>query len=202
VHGKHSLLDKMPGDYTQKFAGLRLLFGYMMAHPGKKLIFMGGEFGQFIEWKYDDSLDWHLLGYEMHQKTKDYVKALNYFYLENPCLWEDDGGWNGFRWINPDDCNNSLIAFIRKGRKPDHEIIVVLNFTPVCREDYLLGVPKAEGFKEVFNSDDRRFGGTGIVSKEILTTKEVPCHGFEQSLTLTVPPLSAVFYQAVKNSAI
>jgi 1,4-alpha-glucan branching enzyme len=193
VHGKHSLLDKMPGDYQQKFAGLRCLFGYQMAHPGKKLVFMGGEFGQFIEWKYDDKLDWHLLDYEMHRKMKEYVKSLNHFYRENPALWVDDGGWNGFQWISPDDNNFSLLVFMRKGRSSDNNIIAVLNFTPLSREKYLIGVPEASGYRIVFSSDDKRFGGTGKCQKRALIPKKVPCHGFEQSLCLTVPPLSAVF---------
>lgn len=198
VHGKHSLLDKMPGDYGQKFSGLRCLYGYMAAHPGKKLVFMGGEFGQFIEWKYDDKLDWHLLDYEMHRKMKDYVKALNHFYLDNHCLWEDDGGWNGFQWINPDDNNNSVIAFIRRGKTPGDYIIVAFNFTPVTREKYILGVPEAKGYKMVFNSDDKRYGGSGKVHKRTITPKMIPCHGFKQSLTITIPPLSAVYYRLVE----
>lgn len=199
VHGKHSLLDKMPGNYSQKFAGLRCLFGYMMAHPGKKLLFMGGEYGQFIEWKYDDSLDWHLLGYELHQKMQNYVKSLNHFYFENSSLWEDDGGWDGFQWINPDDKDNSLVAFMRKGHSTNNDIIVVFNFTPIYRENYRLGVPKTQGYKAIFNSDDKKFGGTGQVSNATIRPKKVPCHGFEQSLTLAVAPLSAVFYKAVEK---
>jgi 1,4-alpha-glucan branching enzyme len=112
VHGKHSLLDKMPGDYWNKFAGLRALYGFMASHPGKKLLFMGGEFGQFIEWKYDDSLDWHLLIYDMHRKMHCYVKELNHFYLDNPCLWEFDHSWDGFQWIDPNDYNHSILSFI------------------------------------------------------------------------------------------
>lgn len=199
VHGKHSLLNKMPGDYGQKFAGLRCMYGYMVAHPGKKLVFMGGEFGQFIEWKYEDKLDWHLLNYEMHRRMKDYVKALNHFYLENACLWEDDGGWDGYQWISPNDCNNSLIAFMRKGKTPGDYIVVVINFTPVLREKYILGIPAAKGYKPVFNSDEKRFGGTGKVTKRMLSVKNVPCHDFEHSITLKVPPLSAVFYRPVKE---
>ncbi|MDD3172415.1 MAG: 1,4-alpha-glucan branching protein GlgB [Herbinix sp.] len=200
VHGKHSLLDKMPGDYQQKFAGLRSLYGYMAAHPGKKLVFMGGEYGQFIEWKYDNSLDWHLLDYDMHKKMHEYVKAINHFYLDNPCLWEDDGGWNGFQWISPDDANQSVIAFMRKGCKPSDYIITVINFTPVRRDNYILGVPEATGFKEIFNSDDKRFGGTQIVCGDIISPGDIPCHGFRQSIILEIPPLSAVFYKPVETT--
>lgn len=198
VHGKHSLLDKMPGDYLQKFAGLRCLFGYMMAHPGKKLVFMGGEYGQFIEWKYDDCLDWFLLRYEMHRRMKDYVKALNHFYRKNSCLWEDDGGWNGFEWICPNDSDRSLIAFLRKGRSKENFIIAVINFTPVLREGYILGVPEASGYREIFNSDSTCFGGAGSVCEEIRIPKDIPCHGFRQSISLAVPPLAAVFYKPVE----
>ncbi len=199
VHGKHSLLDKMPGDYQQKFAGLRCLYGYMTAHPGKKLTFMGGEFGQFIEWKFDDKLDWHLLRYEMHQKMKDYVKALNHFYLNNPCLWEDDGGWDGFRWLCLDDCNNSVLAFMRSGHTKGDYIIFIINFTPVLREQYRLGIPKAEGYWEVFCSDYQCYGGGGIGRKQVITVQNTPCHGYDQSIELSVPALSATFYRPVEH---
>jgi alpha-1,4-glucan:alpha-1,4-glucan 6-glycosyltransferase len=193
VHGKRSLLNRMPGDYKQKFAGLRGLYGYMLAHPGKKLVFMGGEYGQFIEWKYDDSLDWHLLGYEMHQKMQDYVKALNHFYLENNSLWEDDGGWDGFQWISPNDNENSIVAMIRKSRYSEEFMIAVISFTPVLRKNYLLGVPPAKAYRVVFNSDEECYGGTGIHDKEVIPTNDVPCHGFLKSISITIPPLSAVF---------
>ncbi len=198
VHGKHSLLDKMPGDYGQKFAGLRTLFGYMIAHPGKKLVFMGGEYGQFIEWKYDDCLDWFLLKYDMHRKMQVYVKALNHFYRNNSCLWEDDGGWNGFQWICPNDADNSLIAFIRKGRDCSNFMITVINFTPVLRENYIVGVPGAKGYQEIFNSDDLCYGGTGKVYEDTIIPKDYPCHGFQQSITLAIPPMSVAFYLPVK----
>lgn len=197
VHGKHSLLDKMPGDYSQKFAGLRCLFGYMASHPGNKLTFMGGEFGHFIEWKYDSQLDWFLLDYEMHRKMREYVKALNHFYQENTCLWEDDGGWNGYQWISPNDREQSIFAYMRKGYKPDNYMIVVINYTPVHRPYYRLGVPKEKGWKEVFNSDNKDFGGLGMECRDIITPEIVPCHDFEQSVVISLPPLSAVFYKPV-----
>lgn len=197
VHGKHSLLDKMPGEYQQKFAGLRGLFGYMMAHPGKKLLFMGGEFGQFIEWKFDDRLDWQLLDYEMHRKLRDYVKELNYFYLNNPSLWKDDYSWSGFQWINADDNSQSVVSFIRRGGAPEEFMIFVVNFTPVTRQQYRIGVPEAEGYLEVFNSDDQRFGGSGMVDTEQIFVEDIPFHGFEHSISLTIPPLSAVFFKPI-----
>lgn len=199
VHGKHSLLDKMPGEYAMKFAGLRTLFGYMMAHPGKKLLFMGGEFGQFIEWKYDDKLDWLLLDYDMHRMMKDYVKALNHFYLNTPCLWENDNDWGGFQWINPDDCDKSILSFMRKGHTPGDYILIILNFTPVYRQHYLVGVPKEAGFVVAFNSDYREFGGSSIPSQEMITVQDQPCNGFEHSISLSIPPLSAVFYKPIKQ---
>jgi 1,4-alpha-glucan branching enzyme len=195
VHGKRSLLNRMPGEYNQKFAGLRCLYGYMMAHPGKKLLFMGGEFGQFIEWKYDAALDWLLLDYEMHQKLKDYVKAINHFYRENPSLWEDDHGWSGFQWICADDHDQSVLSLIRTGHKKGDQTIVVVNFTPVARQNYRIGVPKASGYKEILNSDDISFGGNGLISTEMIKTENLPCHGFEQSVALQIPPLSTVFYK-------
>lgn len=198
VHGKHSLLDKMPGDYNQKFAGLRTLFGYMLTHPGSKLTFMGGEFGQFIEWKYDDQLDWFLLEYDMHRKMKDYVKALNHFYQNTPSLWEDDHGWDGYSWISPDDYNESMLAYMRKGKKAKEYTIIVINFTPVPRPAYRLGVPKEKGFQEVFNSDDLEYGGEGKLSTDIYQPESIPCHNYEQSITVSVPPLSIICYRAVR----
>ncbi len=197
VHGKHSLLDKMPGDYNQKFAGLRVLFAYLIAHPGAKLTFMGGEFGQFIEWKYDSELDWLLLDYEMHQKTKEYVKELNHFYLSNTCLWQEDGGWNGFRWIVVDDMEQSVIAFLRQGRQEKDYLLLIINFTPVPRENYRIGVPEQKEYVEVFHSEDITYGGTGQRKIGPIPFETIPSHNFNQSLVLSIPPLSAVFYQPV-----
>jgi 1,4-alpha-glucan branching enzyme len=197
VHGKHSLLDKMPGDYWQKFAGLRTLYGYMTVHPGKKLLFMGGEFGQFIEWKYDDSLDWHLLGYEMHKKMHEYVRELNHFYLQNSCLWENDHSWDGFQWIDPNDYNQSVLSLVRKGKEKDDFLIAVVNFTPVPRQDYRIGVPLAEEYKEVFNSDDIRFGGSGVSNDREMEVEPVQWHSFKQSIVVTIPPLAAICLKPV-----
>jgi len=199
VHGKHSLLDKMPGDYPQKFAGLRTMFGYMMSHPGSKLTFMGGEFGHYIEWKYDDQLDWFLLDYEAHRKMKEYVKALNHFYLRNPSLWEDDRSWNGYKWLSPNDYNESMISYLRQGNRKKDFTIVVINFTPVSRMNYRLGVPEEIGYQEVFNSDDAAFGGTGMVNTEIIVPEVVPCHEYKQSVVISIPPLAVVFYKPVEH---
>ena len=200
VHGKRSLLDKMPGDYWKKFAGLRAFYGYCMSHPGKKLLFMGGEFGQFIEWKYDDSLDWHLLDYDMHHKLHDYVQELNGFYTSHPEFWQEDCDWSGFSWISCDDRDNSVIAFFRKGLHKEDMTIVVCNFTPVVRHDYRFGVPQPGTYVEVLNSDDSRFGGSGVVNEGEFTAEDIPMHGMDQSLSLTLPPLAAIYIELTSSA--
>lgn len=200
VHGKRSLLDKMPGDYWKKFAGLRAFYGYWMSHPGKKLLFMGGEFGQFIEWKYDDSLDWHLLDYDMHHKLHDYVQELNGFYTSHPEFWQEDCDWSGFSWISCDDRDNSVIAFFRKGLHKEDMTIVVCNFTPVVRHDYRFGVPQPGTYVEVLNSDDTRFGGSGVVNEGEFTAEDIPMHGMDQSLSLTLPPLAAIYIELTSSA--
>ena len=195
VHGKHSLLDKMPGDYWQKFAGLRAFYGYWMSHPGKKLLFMGSEFGQFIEWKYDDSQDWHLLKYPMHQAMHDYVRSLNTYYVDHPELWEEDCDWSGFSWISCDDCDNSVIAFYRTGKDESDMTVVVCNFTPVVRHSYRFGVPRKGTYVEVFNSDATAFGGSNVLNEGEFEAQDVPMHGMDQSLELTLPPLATIYLQ-------
>ena len=197
VHGKCSLLNKMPGDYWQKFAGLRALYGYMAAHPGKKLLFMGSEYGQFIEWKYDDSLDWHLLDYEMHGKMHQFVRKLNHLYLDTPALWEVDHSWDGFQWIDPHDYLQSVVSFVRWSRNPKEFLVAVVNFTPVAHGDYRLGVPEADGYEEVFNSDDAEFGGSGLTYRAVRPVEAVRWHSFDQSFRVMVPPLSAIYYRPV-----
>lgn len=199
VHGKKSLLDKMPGDYWQKFANLRAFYGYWMAHPGKKLLFMGGEFGQFIEWKPSDSLDWHLLEYEMHKKLHLYVQELNHFYVEEEAFWENDSDWSGFSWIDCNNCEQSILCFCRKSK--DHEVIVVSNFTPVCRFDYRIGVPKPGQYQEVWNSDQTRFGGSGQENRLLQEALREEYHGLPYSLTLTIPPLATIYLKRVLLSA-
>jgi 1,4-alpha-glucan branching enzyme len=197
VHGKCSLLNKMPGDYWQKFANIRVLYGYMMAHPGKKLLFMGGEFGQFVEWRFDMSLDWHLLDYEMHSKLHHYVRKLNHFYLEHSALWECDHGWEGFQWIDPHDYSQSIVSFIRKGKASDNWLIAVCNFTPVVRYGYRIGVPLAGEYREIFNSDDPSYGGSGQGNFGNIVSESLPWHGFGESISITIPPLAAVFIELV-----
>lgn len=160
VHGKGSLLNKQPGIYEDKFSGLKTFMGYMMSHPGKKLLFMGSEFGQFIEWKYDSGLDWLLLQYPIHRGTQEFVKTLNHYYLTHPQMWQIDYSWDGFSWINADDNKSSVLSYRRRD-KEGNETIVMVNFTPVMREDYTIGVPEYGKYKLVLNSDEKRFGGWG-----------------------------------------
>ena len=193
VHGKCSLIGKMPGNYDDKFNNLRVLYAYQMAHPGKKLNFMGSEFAQFIEWNFKQGLDWLLLGYEKHRKMQQFVKTLNRFYLENRELWEVDTGWDGYEWIEPDDRDRSVIAFRRKDRK-GRELVVVCNFCPVLRENYRLGLPKQGWYVPVLNTDDEAFGGYGFVPETVRTEKK-PSHGQMQSGLFRVPPMSVCFYR-------
>ena len=194
VHGKGSLINKMPGDYEAKFANLRTFFGYMMAHPGKKLLFMGQEFGQFTEWNETKSLDWMLLGYDKHTELQTYVKTLNKFYKDHPAFWQIDYSWEGFQWIVPDDSRQSVVAFLRKDAN-GKQILVVCNFNPVLREGYTLGAPNSGTYKEILNSDDEAFGGAGTVHNKAVRSKKKPLHGFEQSITITLPPMSVLLFR-------
>lgn len=195
VHGKKSMLDKMPGDIWQKFASLRALFGYMFAHPGKKLMFMGAEFGQFIEWKELEQLDWFLLLYEKHPEMKKYTAALNAFYTSHPALYEIDNSWAGFTWCNADDKDNSTLSFVRWSKK-GKDIIAICNFTPNYWEKYRIGVPSAGKVREVFNSDSLEFGGSGKGNGDkVIETEELPMHGHPYSMELTLPPLSCIYLE-------
>ena len=192
VHGKGSLIQKMPGSYEEKFAGVRAFLCYMMAHPGKKLLFMGSEFGQFIEWNYKQGLDWLLLEYDAHRNLQRFTASLNGLYLETPALYEVDYSWDGFAWISGDDNRNSVIAF-RRIDKNGGEVIVVCNLTPVLREDYRIGVPLPGEYEVLFTSDDPAFGGTGRGTSGKVTADKTPMHGFRQSVSLTLQGLSGVF---------
>jgi len=194
VHGKKSLLNKMPGDYETKFAGLRVFLGYMMTHPGKKLTFMGAEFGQFREWDTETGLDWLLLDYPMHSNLKNYVKELNAFYLNTPALWEIDFSWDGFKWISDSDRDQNTIAFIRSDRKGNDNISLI-NFSPVMREEYRIGVPESGVYTEVFNSDREEYGGWGHINKNEIEAEKIPLHGFEYSVSVKVPPLGITCLQ-------
>ncbi len=192
VHGKCSLMNKQPGEYEQKFAGLRTLLGYTIAHPGKKLSFMGNEFGQFIEWNYEQGLDWNLLEYDMHRKMHDYVRDLNKFYLKNSELWEIEDGWGGFEWITVDDSDNNVVVFKRRN-SAGNEIIAAINMSPVKRDEYRFGVSTPGSYRVVFNSDSEKYGGSGISYPSYIRAKREGINGFEFSLKLTLPPMSAIF---------
>ncbi len=194
VHGKCSLINKMPGTYEEKFAGVRSFLGYMMSHPGKKLLFMGSEFGQFIEWNYKQGLDWLLLDYDAHRQLQSYVRALNKFYLSRPAFWEEDYSWDGFRWIVSDDSTNSVVAYIRSDRKGKN-IISVCNFTTVTRNGYKIGVPEPGTYRPVFSSASPEFGGRGLsTSKSVKAVKE-PMHGYEYSIELDLEGLSCMYIE-------
>ena len=199
VHGKRSLIGRMPGDYPQKFDNLRAFYGYMMGHPGKKLQFMGNEFAQFIEWNYANELDWMLLDYPKHQAMQQYVKDLNHFYLDHPCLWQNDSDWEGFNWLCHDDNAQSVVSFRRVDRK-GKEVICICNFCPVTREKYRIGVPTRGTYTPALNSDDPKYGGSGVKLRAV-KAEEIPAHGHPYSIELTVPQMSAVFYTVVKAPA-
>lgn len=197
VHGKKSLLNKMPGSYEQKFAGLRVLLGYLMTSPGKKLLFMGGEFGQFIEWRDQAELDWLLLDYEMHHKMQEYTRALNHLYLREPGLWEQDHVHTGYEWINPHDAAQSVICYMRKGRRASDLLLIIINFQPVQRESYRIGVPRAGTYVELFNSNEESYGGVGQKRIAPLYSEPKPWHEHENSIELTLPPLSIMIWKLV-----
>ncbi len=188
VHGKGSLIGKMNGDYWQKFAGVRAYLGFMMTHPGKKLLFMGSEFGQFAEWDYEGQLEWFLLDYESHSRLQHYVSELNHFYLETPALWQKDDSWEGFQWIDADNRDQSIFSYTRIDND-GNKYHVLLNFTPVVREDFLLGVTEGGHYKEVFNSDALEYGGSGVVNLGELTSTGIPWNHKSDSIRLRVPPL-------------
>jgi 1,4-alpha-glucan branching enzyme len=192
VHGKGALLDRMPGDVWQKRAGLRTLYGFMYAHPGKKLLFMGNEFGQWREWSHDRSLDWHLLDDPMHEGLRRYVQALNTLYAAHPALHQVDFDHAGFRWIDCHDMENSVISFVRYAQDPIDFIVAVFNFTPVPRGDYRIGVPEPGFYAELINSDSAVFGGSNVGNGGGVSSEPVPIHGFDQSLRLMVPPLGCL----------
>lgn len=171
-----------------------------MAHPGKKLLFMGSEYGQFIEWNENDSLDWHLPEqYEKHTQMQKYSQALNKFYCENPAFWQIDFDWNGFQWIDPNDNENSVVTFIRKAKDESDYIIAVCNFTPEVRIGYRIGVPEKGSYVEVFNSDLSEYGGSDVKNEGELLTQEVPWHGREQSIEIRIPPLATIYLKPVRT---
>ena len=196
VHGKCSLINKMPGEYEQKFANLRAFLGYQFAHPGKKLLFMGSEFAQFIEWNYEKELDWLLLDFEKHAQFKECIKDLNHFYKSHPPLYEVEDSWDGFRWIAADDNEQNIIALRRIDSK-GNEIIAVCNFSTVTRENYRIGVPYQGTYKQIFSTDDIKYGGKGI-KNPVKRSKKVAYHGENQSIDLIIPAMSTTFFEVRK----
>ena len=203
VHGKRSLIGRMPGDWWRHFAGARLLQMYAAAHPGGMLNFMGNEFAQFIEWRDYEPLEWFLLGYETHAGVQRFVRELNHLYRKEKALWDDDHSWEGFRWIDADNSKECILSFVRRSRDGE-TILCLLNFRPESREDWRIGVPLPGSWRELLSSDEERFGGSGKTNPKTLRTEKVPSQGQEQSLVLTVPPLGGTFIKftgEVKHAA-
>lgn len=199
VHGKKSLLNKMPGDYEDKFAQLRLLLGYMIAHPGKKLQFMGSELAQFDEWKHKEQLDWNLLDYEMHRKLNTFVKELLKLYRRSKPFYELDQFHEGFEWIDVHNQEQSIFSFIRKGKNPAEHLLIVCNFKKCMYQDFRIGVPKDGSYREIFTSDKTDFGGHGYQNKAVLKAEEIPFHGKSYSIKMTVAPFSFSVLRPVKH---
>ncbi|MGB3618340.1 MAG: alpha amylase C-terminal domain-containing protein, partial [Catalinimonas sp.] len=193
VYGKHPLIYKMPGDEWQKFANLRLLYGYMYAHPGQKLLFMGGEFGQTSEWNHDGSLDWHLMEFGPHQGAQNFTRAVNHTYQRERALWDLPFDGAGFEWVDIADHENSVISFVRKSKDGEEVVLIVCNFTPVPREHYGLGSHAEGTWTEILNSDDSPFGGSGVLNPHPIRTEALPKHGREHSIKVTLPPLGVTY---------
>jgi 1,4-alpha-glucan branching enzyme len=195
VHVKGSMINKMPGDLWQRFANIRAFYGYMWGHPGKKLLFMGGELGQWHEWNFTESLDWHLLtppADPLHTQLRDFVRDLNYLYQREPAFSVLDCDPEGFSWIDCHDSDNSVISFVRRGTNKDDTLVFVCNFTPVPRYGYRLGVPHAGTYDELLNSDDLRYGGSGVINNKPMPSGPIYWQSCPHSLMLTLPPLSTI----------
>ncbi len=195
VYGKRSILGRMPGDEWQRFANLRLLYGYMFTHPGSKLLFMGAEFGQSAEWNFEGSLDWHLLEFGYHEGIQKEITDLNALYKSNPALHEKQFSPEGFEWINYSDHQNAVMSYIRKGNNPKENLVVVCNFTPVVRENYRIGLPKKGKLIQIFNSDDTQYGGSGVTNSKSIKVEAEPWNGRDFSAALTLPPLSVIVFK-------
>lgn len=201
VHMKGALLNKMPGDEWQMFANLRALYGYMWAHPGKKLLFMGGEFGQWREWNETESLDWHLLDQPLHKGALTLIKDLNTLYARHGALWESDGDPSGFSWIEVDNAAENIIAFRRIAPSSGNEIIIVGNFSPLVREGHRIGLPLRGSYKQIINTDNEKYGGTGVGDVARIKAEKIPWHGMEYSAAITLPPLAIMWFEAPKREA-
>lgn len=198
VHGKKSLLNKMPGSYEDKFAQLRALYGYYLSHPGKKLLFMGSEFGQFDEWKDLEQLDWMIQGYEYHSKMNDYLKQLLSIYKKNKSLYEVDNHWDGFAWIDANNADQSVFSFLRKGKSKEDYVVVVCNFRELSYENYRIGVPFKHRYKELLTSDYKQFGGNGKINRSAIEAEEIPFHGQPYSIQIALPAFSFTILRPVK----
>ncbi|MBQ9060950.1 MAG: alpha amylase C-terminal domain-containing protein, partial [Firmicutes bacterium] len=194
VHGKLSLLNKMPGEYDQKFAGLRAFYVYMMTHPGKKLLFMGCEFGQFIEWNEKQGLDWLLLDYDKHRRMQGFVRELNQLYLDTPAFWSQDNTWDGFTWINADDMDHNVYSYLRTGADGQTSLCI-LNLSGQEWRNVHIGVPEANYYERLLDTDMQRFGGSGRRRRKQYKVYHGQCHGQEQHLRLNLPPLSAIILE-------
>jgi len=201
VYGKKALLAKMPGDYWQQFANARAFLGYMYGHPGKKLLFMSAEIGQWNEWNHDGSVEWDLLGFDNHRQLQRYVADWNRIYREQPALWEVDFDWRGFEWIDFHDAQHSTISFLRRAADPDEFLVFACNFTPVVRYGYRVGVPGAGWYREVLNSDAEVYGGSNVGNAGGVEADEHPCHGRSHSLSITLPPLAVVVFERRRGPA-
>ena len=195
VHGKGSLLNKMPGDGWQKFANLRAFLTYMMGHPGKKLLFMGCEIGQWEEWRYTGTVAWELLQWDPHKKLQRLVQDLNNFYREHPALYEVDFHYSGFEWIDFHDGQNSVIAFLRKAEDPAKSLLFCCNFTPVVRYEYEFGVSEPGFYRELLNSDSEQYGGSNVGNRGGVQSRPAPHHGKAHSISVTLPPLAVVIFE-------
>ena len=195
VHGKCSMINKMSGDYEQKFASLRALYGFQFAHPGKKLTFMGSEFGQFIEWNWQQELDWLLLGYLKHAQLQQYMKALNKLYTSYPAMYEVDRSWEGFKWLNVDDAGRSSVAFLRSSADKKKGVVCVCNFTPVTYEGFVFGLPAPGTLKEILSSDDEQYGGEGVRNEGTIRSRNEGFLDLPASASITLPAMSAVFFE-------
>jgi 1,4-alpha-glucan branching enzyme len=195
VHGKRALLDKMPGDQWQKFANLRLLYGYMFAHPGKKLLFMGSELAEWNEWWQDVALDWVLLDFPLHRGVQRLLAALNRVYNAEPALHEVDFDWPGFEWLDSNDADSSVLSFLRRAQDPSNFVVAVCNFTPVVREDYRVPVPEPGFYREILNTDSAYYEGSNVGNIGGVVAEAVPMHGRPYSLRLRIPPLATMYFK-------
>ena len=195
VHGKGSMIEKMPGEYEDKFANLRTAYGFMYGHPGKKLLFMGQEFAQFREWSEKRSLDWELLDYDMHKKMQAYVRELNKLYEKYDAMYVNDCEPIGFEWMSCDNANMSTVSFVRRGSSAKDQLLFICNFTPVQYEEYRTGVPCAGEYTKILSSDDEKFGGTGVNVKKVVKAEKIECEKKEYSIELNLPPMSVTVFK-------